>query len=382
MRLIVLIRTDYIAPFNPRGDAYQSPSSSSSGSAAAQAAYPWIDFTIATDTGGSIRHPAGVCGVYGMRTSTGLISTRGIYSVSPLLDTVGVFTRSALMMERVVECMIDQPSRSQNRLSLPMDYKLLYPVRAKAAEANRWFPFPDEAGEMADVEVLFEETVRAIESQLGCKRSPFNLDELWRTTRPGGQSESLDEATGNIYTALTTHACVRGTIDPFISDFKAANQGRSPFIDPIVKARQQRGREITALENRTAAESAMIFSQWVRDTLFATVGSDRKRQFPLLIFPQSWGTPDYRNDPDRGPLLFSSFSAFSLSYLSGCPDCTVPIGEVPSISHHTESEMLLPVSLSVLGPPGSDLTLLALLSDLERKGVLRPVKTGRSMYHE
>ncbi len=41
---------DYQAPFNPRGDGYQSPWSSSSGSGAAIASYKWLDFTLGTDS--------------------------------------------------------------------------------------------------------------------------------------------------------------------------------------------------------------------------------------------------------------------------------------------------------------------------------------------
>ena len=40
---------DYHAPFNPRGDGYQTPSGSSSGSAAATAAYDWLDAATGTD---------------------------------------------------------------------------------------------------------------------------------------------------------------------------------------------------------------------------------------------------------------------------------------------------------------------------------------------
>ena len=42
---------DVSAPFNPRGDGYHSPSGGSSGQAAAVAAYPWLDFGIASDCG-------------------------------------------------------------------------------------------------------------------------------------------------------------------------------------------------------------------------------------------------------------------------------------------------------------------------------------------
>jgi Asp-tRNA(Asn)/Glu-tRNA(Gln) amidotransferase A subunit family amidase len=41
---------DFQAPWNPRGDGYQSPVGSSSGSAAATASYDWLDFTIGSDS--------------------------------------------------------------------------------------------------------------------------------------------------------------------------------------------------------------------------------------------------------------------------------------------------------------------------------------------
>ena len=380
--LIRCIRTDYLAPFNPRGDSYQSPSSSSTGSAVASAAYPWLDFTIGTDTGGSTRHPAGVCGTYGMRASTSVASTAGVYSVSPLLDSLGIFARSAPVVEAVMKSLLD-PSYSSSVPSKPLvKYKLLYPVRAKDSkpqDSRRWFPYPGESGCAAGVEDLFENVIQKLESHLKCTRSAFNLDDLWRQTRPTGQDESLDKATGGIYTVLTNYSCVQKTIDPFIVDFKAANNGRAPFIDSIVKARQDHGRSITTLQHETAVQSAKVFSQWFRETILV---KSSENEFPLLIFPQSWGSPLYRDEPDNGPLFFSSFSIYSLSYLSGCPDCTVPVGEMPCQSRVTEAEMFLPVSLSMLSPPETDLQLLALLSDLEDKGILRPVKTGTRMHSE
>ncbi|KAF2247756.1 amidase signature enzyme [Trematosphaeria pertusa] len=42
---------DFMAPWNPRGDGYQSPVGSSSGSAAGVASYDWLDFTIGSDNG-------------------------------------------------------------------------------------------------------------------------------------------------------------------------------------------------------------------------------------------------------------------------------------------------------------------------------------------
>lgn len=44
---------DFHAPFNPRGDGYQTPAGSSNGAAAALSGYPWLDFCFGTDS----RHP-------------------------------------------------------------------------------------------------------------------------------------------------------------------------------------------------------------------------------------------------------------------------------------------------------------------------------------
>ena len=301
--------------------------------------------------------------------------------MSPILDAIGLMARSTVMLEAAFRRMVDS-SRLLLRPTPPQKkkYKLLYPTRAKGTklgEPERWFPFPGEPGEVTDVESQFEGFIGQLEAYTHSSRHPFSLDDLWRETRPKGQSDSLDMATGHIYTVLSTYTCVRETIDPFIADFQAANNGRSPFIDPVVKARQAHGRRISTAEYEAAVRSAEMFSKWINESLFATPDED---ELTLLIFPQSWGRPDYRVDPDEGDLFFSTFSIYSLSYLSGCPDCTVPVGEVERHSRLTEAKMLLPTSLSILSPPGTDLALLGLLSDLEKVGILKPPAAGPSMY--
>jgi aspartyl-tRNA(Asn)/glutamyl-tRNA(Gln) amidotransferase subunit A len=75
---------------------------SSSGSAAAVADGEAFG-AVGSDTGGSIRIPAAMCGIVGLKPSRGRISNRGVIPVSGLLDVVGPMTRSvddaALMFE-------------------------------------------------------------------------------------------------------------------------------------------------------------------------------------------------------------------------------------------------------------------------------------------
>lgn len=365
---------------------YQNPSSSSTGSAVASAAYPWLDFTVGTDTGGSIRHPAGVCGTYGFRPSMGAISGSRVFSVAPYFDTVGVFARSPSLMEAATRVMMD-PSVDQADLAPPKKYKLLYPFRAKdepSQNSHRWFPNLDgstgDVGEAISAQWKFENVIEQLEKHLRCSRTVFNFEDLWRDTHPEGQSEDLDKATGHIYSILTTFSVVREQIDPFIDMYQDRNNGKIPFIDPIVKARLDFGRKLRPTQAVDATQSADMFSKWVKEVLFET--ADIKTELPLLIFPQSWGRPEYRDTPKPGEdfLSFSTFSTYSLSYLSGCPDCTMPVGEVPYFSRVTKREEYLPISLSILSPPGTDRTLLALLTELEAEGILKEVVTGPRSY--
>jgi aspartyl-tRNA(Asn)/glutamyl-tRNA(Gln) amidotransferase subunit A len=67
----------------------------SSGGSGAAAAAGLVPGALGTDTGGSIRIPACLCGVTGVRPSTGRVSNRGVVPVSWTFDTVGPLARSA-----------------------------------------------------------------------------------------------------------------------------------------------------------------------------------------------------------------------------------------------------------------------------------------------
>lgn len=79
--------------WNPRGDGHLTAGSSSSGSACAIAGYEWLDFTVGSDTRGSVRIPAALVGVYGIRPTHGSMDLTGVLPLSEEMDTAGFFAR-------------------------------------------------------------------------------------------------------------------------------------------------------------------------------------------------------------------------------------------------------------------------------------------------
>ena len=82
----------WFGPVRNPWDPATSPGGSSGGSAVAVAA-GLVDGAVGTDTGGSIRVPAALTGVFGLKVTHGRIPTNGVFPLAPSLDSVGPLAR-------------------------------------------------------------------------------------------------------------------------------------------------------------------------------------------------------------------------------------------------------------------------------------------------
>lgn len=122
-------------------DLTTSPGGSSGGSGAAVAA-GITPVAIGTDTGGSVRVPAALCGTFGLKVTYGRIPLNGVFPLVPSIDTVGPLADSMKGIEASYRAMSSDaapiPTRERLRFGVPQPWYETAPMDATIAESFQW----------------------------------------------------------------------------------------------------------------------------------------------------------------------------------------------------------------------------------------------------
>ena len=139
------------------------PGGSSGGSAAAVAA-GMVPVSLGTDTGGSVRQPAGFCGVVGIKPGYGRISRYGVIAFASSADQVGVIAGNVKDAATVLEVLAGKDAHDSTSLESPVPaYASLLAKDLKGVKIGLPKGFLDGLGD--DIKQKVTEAARALEKQ-------------------------------------------------------------------------------------------------------------------------------------------------------------------------------------------------------------------------
>ena len=162
----------YFPTHNP-WDLDRVPGGSSGGSAAAVAAGEAM-IALGTDTGGSIRQPAAVCGVVGMKPTYGRVSRYGLIAFASSLDQIGPFARSVEDAALVLEAMAGHDPLDATCADRPNDVRRDFDNGVKGMRLGVPYEYTQVEGMERGVKDAIDAAIKTLE-QAGAEIVDVNL---------------------------------------------------------------------------------------------------------------------------------------------------------------------------------------------------------------
>jgi aspartyl-tRNA(Asn)/glutamyl-tRNA(Gln) amidotransferase subunit A len=334
-------------PVSNPWDLSRVPGGSSGGSAAALAAGEAIA-TLGSDTGGSIRQPAALCGIVGLKPTYGLISRYGLVAYASSLDQIGPFGRTTEDVALVLGALAghDPLDSTSYRATVP-DYRA-----ALTSPAPRRLGIPKEYfGEGLDPEIgaAVEAAVKFYRDR-GCELKEVSLPHT-RYCLDAYYVIATAEASSN----LARFDGVR---------YGHRSKAATDAIDLYAKSRAEGfGEEVkrriilgTYVLSSGYYDAYYLRAQKVR-TLIRQDFLQAFREVDALLTPTS-PVPAFKRGEKADPLAMYLLDIYTIGVnLAGLPAASVPCGF---------TRAGLPIGLQLIGQPFKEADLLSLAHTYEQ----------------
>ncbi|KAI1063483.1 hypothetical protein LB506_012788 [Fusarium annulatum] len=409
---------DYLLPFNPRGDGYNSPGDSSGGSAAAVASYAWLDASMGSDTGGSIRGPALQNAVHGNRPTQDAVDLTGALPLSSAMDTSGIIARDPVILSKFTRSLYAGTIKEYSGL----------PSEVLLDSGSEQFLLNLEKDSTKAANAVGE-FLNSLTSLLSANGSVFSIDSAWTNSTPKALSdEPLSNIVGNVYLNLTTYEQWNKFGKDYVEEYKSLHDGAFPHMVPEIREGWMNANQtMTQLTHEDDLASKKGVGEWVASEFLT---ADNKSCSNAVYVYLSASYPSYKPDVSQdgsNPYIRELLQVSSeqqslitqlnttvncnstlgseeaceesleaeksnsnsgsqtvyagrLASVAGLPDYAVSLGmfDLGQFSNSSLQNELVPVGVNIMAAKGCDFVILDIIEALHKEGVIKTAKTGKT----
>jgi len=336
-------------------DLERVPGGSSGGSAAAVASKMSV-FALGSDTGGSIRQPAGFCGVVGFKPSYGSVSRYGLIAMASSLDIIGPLTQSVEDAEIIFKSIAGKDPMD----STSYDLEKIHNIRLDSARQaqytirNTVFGLPKEYFQEG-LDEKIKKTIGEVIEKIKSKGATIKEVSLPSTSyalpcyyiiMPAEASSNLARFDGIRYSPITNN--------------------KSQIINLNDLYFKTRGKGFGAEVRRRIILGTYVLSSGYYEAYYKKAQQVRKliaqefdkvfQKVDFLITPTSPTFPFKIGEKVDDPLSMYLSDIFTVSAnIAGVPAINLPCGQADN----------LPINMQIIGPYLSDFSLLNVTKTIE-----------------
>lgn len=344
--------TSYFGPTKNPWDLDRVPGGSSGGSAAAVASDMCIA-ALGSDTGGSIRQPASLCGITGFKPTYGTVSRYGLFAMASSLDQIGPMTKTAEDAEILFNIIAGYDEKDATSVNKELEQKDIDLKKIKIGIPKEYFA----DGLDPEVKKVIYDAIETLKNK-GAEIKDVSLPHskyalaCYYILMPTEVSSNLARYDGIKYGFSAKDA--QNLIDTYFKS-RAEGFGEEAKCRVILGAYTSSAGYIDQYYNKAQKVRALIKQDF--DEAFEDVN--------FIIGPVSPTTAFKIGEKSSDPLTMYLSDIYTIAVnLAGLPAISVPAG----LSNN------LPVGMHIIGSQFSDLDILSLAKqyESERDALPRP----------